>query len=127
MATNSLEPSCRRIPPNENFNHHPEFVRGAVRDFVSPVRANESGERQVWPFRRFNRSVVSVVGEHVHTDLDGCAGPTLKSASSHSLGKRKIQCESSDRRRVYRAELQRSEHWLPSAGRAECLYSRLPG
>src|ERR1700676_4666650 len=128
MATNSLEPCCRRTPPNESSKNRFVFVRGVDRVFIfSSFCANSKGGREGGAYGGFNRSLVSVVGEHVHIDLDGRAGPTLKFASSHSLGRRKIQIESSDRRRVTRAELKRSEHWLPSARRAKCLYPRLPG
>src|ERR1700674_3725051 len=109
MATNSLEPCCRRIPPNESSKDRFACVCGADRVFLRPAGANSKGEPDGGPYGGFNRSLVSIIGEHFQFHLDGFTGPALKHPSTDSMGSGEGEEQSSDRRRIHRADVKRPE------------------
>src|SRR5579863_1073236 len=98
MATNSLEPCCRRILPNENGSSKDRFacVRGADRVFVRSAGSNSNREPEGGPDGGFNRGLVPVVGEHFYLHLDGFTRSALNHSSPHSLGRGEIQGQPSD-------------------------------
>src|SRR6266481_1336467 len=126
MAMKCREPYCRRILPNENSKDGFYFLGSADGVLIRVAGAISKGKPGGGSHRRFNRSLVSIVGEHFQFYLDRLARAAPERSSSNSLGGSEIQGQPSDRRRVHGADVQRSEFCMSSARRAEYLYPRLP-
>src|SRR4029077_4766180 len=109
MATNSREPCCRRIHPNETAKDRFARVCGAARVFVRSAGANSNCKPEGDSNRRLDWSLVSVVGEHFQLYLDGSTGPALKHPSTDFMGSGEGEEQPSDRRRIHRADVKRSK------------------